>query len=544
MEIKGNLVNVKLRKIYPVKIYIENKKIKKITHLPEGAQLPFILPGFVDAHVHIESSMLTPVNFGKLAVRHGTVGVVADPHEIANVAGIPGIEYMMDNAAAAPVKIRFGVPSCVPATPLESGGAALGIKEVNYLLQKHPEMHLAEMMNYPGVINEDPEVIGKIGTAKRMKRIIDGHAPGLTGKDLRKYVKKGIETDHECATLPEALEKASLGMNILIREGSAAKNFDALIPLIKEYPNQVMFCTDDAHPDELLQKHIRNLVLRAWKKGYDFWDVLRAATVNPVEYYKLNIGLLREGDPADFIVCSTLENLYLEEVFLEGKKVWGENSETEKTSRKAWQGSFPVTGIKEKDLKINQPGRKQLQVILAQEGSLLTGRLLAEPLLSEDKDEVISDPSRDILKIVVINRYVDGLKPALGFVRGFGLSKGAMASSIAHDSHNLIAVGVEDKDIVAAVNRVIHSKGGIAVSGPEGTMVLPLPVAGLMSEEDGEVVAEKYKALTRQVQRYGSHLHAPFMTLSFMALLVIPELKIGDKGLFDVNRFVYTDLWA
>lgn len=540
MEIAGNIVDIVNKNIFQGKIIIENDRIKNIIfqkNVPER----YIIPGFIDAHVHIESSMLTPVAFSKLAVRQGTVGVVCDPHEIANVLGMDGIRYMKEEAGKTPLKIKIGIPSCVPATNYETSGAVLDAKQIDKLFREDKNYHLAEMMNYPGVINRDKAVMEKIEIAKKHNRIIDGHAPGVTGESLRKYVANGILTDHECSTFKEGEEKIKMGMHILIREGSAAKNFKELIPLVEKYPERVMFCTDDSHPDDLVIRHIRDMVIRSIRKGYDFWKVIRAASYNPVKFYGLPVGLLQQGDPADFIVCENLESFSLEAVYINGKKVYDGRKVVIETKGGRIINNFNARQIRKEDLQVKAEYGKKIKIILAEEGSLLTNQEMEEPKLKQGM--VVADVKRDILKIVVVNRYRQAT-PVVGFVRGFGIKSGAIASSIAHDSHNLISVGATDEDITEAINAVIAEKGGIAARYRGKTYILSLPIAGLMTDDDGDKVAEKYKELNQIAKEMGSVLRAPFMTLSFMSLLVIPALKISDLGLFDVNRFEITSLFA
>lgn len=537
--IEGNIVDVVHKKIYPGRIHVSNGYIRNI--VPGKVNLDqYIMPGFVDAHVHIESSMLTPEAFGALAIKHGTVGVVADPHEITNVLGTEGFRYMLDDAGNAVIKIRYGVPSCVPATPLETSGADINAKTIESLFQEDKRFHLAEMMNFPGVIVGDDDVMEKISVARRYGRVIDGHAPGLRGEELKKYAEAGISTDHECAEIGEAMEKIKLGMHILIREGSAAKNFEALIPLMNEYPEKLMFCTDDAHPDELSVRHIKQMVIRALEKGYDFWSVLRSTTLNPVRFYNLDMGLLQEGDPADFLVCDDLKNMKIHGVYVNGNRVYDGDNAVRNSGKSGVINNFRAGRITKEDINVHYRDGRRIRVIQAQDGSLYTKSLVIEP--KHNKGHVVQDIEKDVLKIVVVNRYRNA-PPAVAFIHGFGIKRGALASSIAHDSHNLVAVGTDDEYIVKVLNRVIDAKGGIAFTGGDTIELLPLPVAGLMTTEPGEKVAIQYARLNKLAQDAGSGLHAPFMTLSFMSLLVIPELKIGDKGLFDVNSFGFTDLW-
>ncbi len=540
MEIKGKIVDVIKKRIFPGKIVVEEGRIRRILTEKEVPDR-YILPGFVDAHVHIESSMLTPVRFAELAIRQGTVAVVTDPHEIANVLGVDGIRFMQKEAERTPMKIQFGIPSCVPATPFETSGAVIGARETEEMMKADPSLHLAEMMNYPGVIYGDEEVQKKLEVARKYGRVVDGHAPGLRGEELEKYVQAGIQTDHECTDLEEAIEKIEKGMKILIREGSAARNFEELIPLVGKYPKEVMFCTDDSHPDDLAERHIRDLVRRAVAKGYDLWSVLEAAAVNPVEFYKMDVGLLQEGDPADFLVVEDLKDFVLKEVYIEGIRRYEGKKVSAGEPVEDTPNRFRASAIREEDIRIPEKKGRKIRVITANEGSLLTGKMVTDPEVKEGL--VVADTERDLLKIVVVNRYDKNSGPVCGIVNGFGLKKGAIAGSIAHDSHNIIAVGVRDSDIVEAVNAVIREKGGMAVMDGKETAILPLPVAGLMTHEKGETVAGQYKEMNKRAEQLGTSLKAPFMTLSFMALLVIPELKIGDKGLFDVKSFQLKELF-
>ncbi len=540
MEISGNIVDIKKKSIYPGRVIFKNKIIEKIIPLHK-APGKYIMPGFIDAHVHIESSMLLPVEFARLAARHGTVGIVADPHEIANVMGVRGIRYMVKNSKIAPIKIKFGIPSCVPATEYETSGAVIGANEIERFFKEDKQYHLAEVMNFPGVIHKSKEVMEKIEVAKKYGRIIDGHAPGLSGEDLKKYVKAGIYTDHECTTLKEAEEKISLGMHILIREGSAAKNYEALAPLIVKYPDRVMFCTDDCHPDDLVKGHIRNMVLRSIKKGYNLWKVLQTASENAIKYYKLKVGLLQVGDPADFIVCDNFKEMNIRAVYVNGEEIFDGRNVRQIKNEEETINRFECESVRKNDIVINYIKGKKIRVIGAKDGSLLTEHMVMEPKVEDGK--VVCDTAQDILKIVVVNRYQLN-KQVVGMIHGFGMKTGALASSIAHDSHNLIAVGTDDEEIVNALNTVIREKGGIAVVNKGITEVLPLPVGGLMSTEDGLLVAEKYKMLNKRANETGTSLRTPFMTLSFMALLVVPDLKISDKGLFDVRKFGFTELFV
>ena len=544
-SISGNLVDVHQKKIYPAEIIIENGKIVSITSNLKLQTSNYILPGFIDAHVHIESSMLVPSEFAKLAVVHGNVATVRDPHEIANVCGMEGVEFMIENGKTVQFKFNFGAPSCVPATIFETAGAELNSTDVEKLLQRDEIKYLSEMMNFPGVLNNDEEVMKKIAAAHRFLKPVDGHAPGLRGDLAKQYIAAGITTDHECFTKEEALDKLQNGMKILIREGSAAKNFEALIDLLNDYPNQVMFCSDDKHPDSLVLGHINQLCERAVAKGINIYKVLAAACVNPVLHYKLDVGLLKEGDAADFIVVKDLEKFKVLKTFINGELVAEEGKSKIESGKSKVINNFSCNKKKLEDFQylLNKYGEEenieQVNVIEALDGQLITNQLIRNL-----KDVVVkngfieSNPENDILKIVVVNRYND-MPIAKAFIKNFGLKQGAIASSVAHDSHNIVAVGVDDESICRAVNLVIEKQGGVSAAGNGKEMVLALPVAGLMSNEDGYNVAADYTAIDKMTKELGSTLSAPFMTLSFMALLVIPHLKLSDKGLFDGDSFSF-----
>jgi adenine deaminase len=500
----------------------------------------FLCPGFVDAHVHIESSMLTPAEFARIAVVHGTVATVSDPHEIANVLGTEGVRYMQRECARTPLKIHLGIPSCVPATGFETAGAVMDPDAIADLCRDPSLLYLSEMMNFPGVVNGDPEVMAKLAAAKRFGKRIDGHAPGLRGADLEKYVAAGIETDHECFTIDEAREKLSLGMKILIREGSAARNFNELWPLLNDNPESCMLCSDDKHPDDLLEGHINQLCARAVANGVAVFHVLRAACTNPVLHYGLRSGILRPGDPADFIRLENLESFRVLETWIDGECVARGGQSLLPKSRAPRANNFSATPKQPADFRI-PAGTGRLRVIEAIDGQIVTRAGEADPKISAGFAE--ADPARDLLKIAVVNRYSD-CPPAVAFVRSFGLARGAVASSVAHDCHNIVAVGADDESLARAVNLVIENTGGISVAGPGIGDVLPLPVAGLMSDGFAEDAADGYARLTREAKELGSTLQAPFMTLSFLALLVIPELKLSDKGLFDGRTFSFVPVFT
>ncbi len=542
-KLEGNIVDVFNEVIFPGEIWIEDSKIVRIEKNDRSYD-HFILPGFIDAHVHIESSMLTPAQFARLIVPRGTIGVVTDPHEIANVLGVEGVDYMIESAGRVPVKCFFGAPSCVPATAFESSGAHLGVKEVEQLLDKTGVLFLSEMMNFPGVIHGDKEVMGKIEAALLRGLPVDGHAPGLMGEGLKAYAGAGISTDHECFSMPEALDKIGCGMKIQIREGSAARNFDALIPLFNSHPESLMLCTDDIHPDELLKEgHIDRLVRKGIGKGVDLFKLLRSASVNPVLHYDLPVGLLREGDAADCIVVSDLKTFEVQKTFINGKQVYGkEEGVLFESGQDRVINRFEKRTLYPEDLQVNLPVDKtRVRGIQCFDGDLVTEALLFEPSFSHGR-LVEADPKRDLLKIVVVDRY-GNRPPSVGYIRGFGLTNGALATSVAHDSHNVVAVGTSDEFIARAVNRIMESGGGMVALNSEKHQMLSLPVAGLMSPLSGEEVAGAYARVENLAREMGTKLSAPFMTLSFMSLLVIPKLKIGDQGLFDVDRFSFVSLF-
>ncbi|MBB3836382.1 adenine deaminase [Runella defluvii] len=546
MRFTANLLNVFDHIISYAEIDVEDTRIVNISILGgERVGAPYVLPGFIDAHVHIESSMLTPAQFARLSVVHGTVGTVSDPHEIGNVLGVKGVEYMIEDSRRVPFKFCFGAPSCVPATTFETAGATISVKEVRQLLALKEIGYLAEMMNFPGVLNEAPEVMMKIQWANAFNKPIDGHAPGLRGEAAKKYIETGITTDHECFTYEEAFEKIQLGLEyVLIREGSAAKNFEALIPLMAQYSSRLMFCSDDKHPDNLVDGHINQLVKRALAKGYKLFDVLRAACVNPVLHYRLPVGLLREGDSADFIIVDNLHDFTVLETYINGEKVADRGTSLLPDLRSPIVNQFDCQPCQASDLAIPAPSTfLSLRVIEALDGQLITN-LLEVPARVE-AGYIVSDTERDILKIAVINRYQPA-PVAIGFIKNFGLTQGALASSVAHDSHNIIAVGCDDESLAKAINLVIEAQGGVsAVDGEGSGHILSLPIAGLMSDKDGYEVANQYTALDSFVkQTLNSTLASPFMTLSFMGLLVIPSLKMSDLGLFDGSTFQFAKLYS
>ena len=544
MTIKAHIIDVLNRQCYDGAITVENGRIASIdpvAHLPKEA--PYVMPGFVDAHVHIESSMLLPEEFGRVALRHGTVAAVCDPHEIANVLGVEGVEYMISNSRRSPMKMCFAAPSCVPSTPFETAGGNLGVSEIETLMQHDDIYALGEMMNSVGVVMGDETVMGKIYSAQKARKPIDGHAPLLTGDPLKKYVAAGISTDHECTTLEEAEEKLRFGMSILLRSGSAANDFMNLMPLLATHPERLMFCSDDKHPDDLLEGHINLMVRQAVSGGYPLWNILWAACVEPVKHYRLPVGLLHPGDPADFIVVDNPVDFNVMDVYLRGFSVGQEQPMHDKIKEDPWPNKFQRPPLSPEEIALTYPGGN-IRVIGATPSSIITDSLLVETNLSPDGTHVQQDIQRDILKIVVANRYNSSAPTQVAFISGFHLKRGAIASTIAHDCHNLIAVGADDRSILLAMNRLVAERGGIAVSDGENVDVLPLPVAGLMSSLPAEQVASDYQRLNRKVGELGCPFPSPFMTLSFMALPVIPHLKLTDKGLFDYSSFGFTNLFS
>ena len=536
-SLAGRLVDLHDRTVRPASVHVRDGVVDRIapaTDVPDR----FLLPGFVDAHVHVESAMVPPSEFARAAVVHGTVATVSDPHEIANVLGVDGVEYMIEDGRPVPFHFAFGAPSCVPATPFETAGAELGPDAVAALLDRPDVPYLSEMMNVPGAIDRDPDVMAKIEAAQARGKPVDGHAPGLRGEGVEQYAAAGIETDHECVAIEEAREKLDAGLKIAIREGSAAKNFDELIPLMDEAPDRLLFCSDDRHPDALVRGHIDALARRALERGYDRFDVLRAACVHPVEHYGLDVGLLREGDPADFIVVDDLETLTVERTYVEGTLVAEDGESRIEHTPSDTPNRFAAGPVAPEAFRVPAEGDR-MRVITAVDNQLVTGEDIVETPVQDG--HAVADPGRDLLKLAVVNRYADA-EPAVAFIRGFGLDAGALASSVAHDSHNVVAVGTSDAALADAVNALVDTRGGISAVGGGEERVLPLPIAGLMSDRPVEDVARRYTRLSQFVQdELGSPMDAPFMTLSFMALLVIPQLKLSDRGLFDGEAFAFVD---
>ena len=537
MNVKGNIVDILNKRIFKGEVVIENghiSAIREVNHSEEN----FILPGFVDAHIHIESSMLVPSEFAKIAVVHGTVATVSDPHEIANVLGLKGVDFMIENGKKVPLKFNFGAPSCVPATSFESAGAIIDADDIKLMMENPDIKYLAEMMNYPGVLFDDEEVLKKIQHSKNNNKPIDGHAPGLRGDDVTKYIAAGISTDHECFTFDEALEKLQKGMKVLIREGSAAKNFEALIALLPEYFENMMFCSDDKHPDDLLLGHINQLCERAVAKGIDVFKVLQAACVNPVKHYNLEVGLLQKGDAADFILVDNLKNFNVLETYINGELVAKNGKSFVKSVPFEILNNFNTDKKKVADFRFESSANK-IRVIEALDGELVTNQIEAASLIVDGN--LVSNTATDVLKMTVVNRYKNEV-PAIAFIKNFGIKEGAIASSVGHDSHNIIAIGVSDEAICKAVNLIIENSGGVCAVNNLEEKIVSLPVAGIMSNLSAEEIGKAYAALDAMAKKMGSKLRAPYMSLSFMALLVIPSLKLSDKGLFDGTSFQFTSL--
>jgi len=537
-NLSGNIIDLKANTIFKGTVHIKDGIITQIVK-EDVKENHYIMPGLIDSHIHIESSMLIPSEFAKLAVVHGTVATVSDPHEIANVLGIDGIKYMISNGNKVPFKFYFGASACVPATPFETSGFQFNEAEMEELLGMKEIKYLSEMMNFPGVINRDPWEMKKIEIAKKHNKPVDGHAPGVSGEDAKKYAEAGVTTDHECFTLHEALDKIAYGMKIQIREGSAAKNFEALVDLMKNHADKVLFCSDDKHPDDLVKGHINELIIRAIKKGYEPLKILRSVILNPIEHYGLEVGTLQVNDPADMIVVDNLSDFNILQTYVDGILVAENGTSFIDSIPEDHPNNFHATPIMPDALKVVPDGNK-LKIIEAFDGQLVTGFLLEEYKVVDNN--VVSDIENDILKMVVLNRY-EKADPSIAFIKNFNIKNGAIASSVAHDSHNIVAVGTSDEAISKAINLVIAEGGGISLVNDTDEKMLPLPVAGLMSTCDGYRVANNYHILDKEVHNMGSQLRAPYMTLSFMALLVIPELKLSDKGLFDGNKFSFTNLF-
>lgn len=538
--IEGNIVDIHNETIYPCELIVKDGLIAEINK-KDRKYSNYIIPGLVDSHVHIESSLLIPARFAEVAVTHGTIAAVSDPHEIANVCGLDGIKFMIENGNSVPFYFSFGAPSCVPSTAYETNGANIGLEQIRVLFEEFKLGYLSEVMNYPGVINQDKEVIEKLKLARKLQKKIDGHAPELTGLNLTKYVNYGINTDHECSSISEAIEKIGNGIKILIREGSAARNFDALAPLIDLFPDQVMLCTDDFHPDTLINYHINELLRRGLMKGLNLFNLLRAASLNPINHYGLPIGMLKVNESADFVIIEDITDFKVMETWIKGKPVFAYGNVYFNAKKVNNLNNFNAKPITIDQLKVPAKGRK-IHVINLKEDELITLQSIENAIIVNN--EVKSDIDSDILKLVVINRYNEIAAPAIAFVKNFKLTCGAIASSISHDSHNIIAVGANDEDLCSAINQVIINKGGLAACRGNTCTILKLEVAGLMTQQPAFDVALQLSKLNDLTKEYGSSLKAPFMSLSFLSLIVIPHLKLSDKGLFNVDTFSFTDLFV
>ncbi len=537
-EISGNIADIINRKIYSGRLIIRDGIIIDIIKTESNSNM-LIIPPFIDSHVHIESSMLTPKEFARTALTHGVSAAISDPHEIANVMGLGGVSFMIKQGADIPFRFYYGAPSCVPATPMETSGRVITVNDIELLFKEEKLHYLSEMMNFPGVINKDPEVMQKIAVARNYGRKIDGHAPGLRGRDLDLYLEAGISTDHETITYDEGKEKLQKGMKLLIREGSAAKNLMELAPLINEFPELCMFCSDDMHPDDIQKGYINEMVKRLLNKGFDIITLLRCTTLNPANHYDIDTGLLQKNDRADFVIIDNLEDFNVLCTVIEGKAVSIKGKSLLSSQEVRHVNNFYATEKKPEDFFIPLKGNV-IKVIEAIDCQIFTHKILAKPKTTSGM--AVADPERDLLKISVVSRYQDK-PPAMGFIKNFGLKKGAIASSVSHDSHNVIAVGVSDEDLASAVNAVISHKGGLAMCVGNQSELLPLPIAGIMSDKDSFYVADKYTKLEDAAKNLGSKLSSPFMTLSFMALTVLPELKISERGLFDFTVFDYVPLF-
>ncbi|MFQ3224989.1 MAG: adenine deaminase [Lentimonas sp.] len=528
IRLSGNIVDVITGTITAGTITLTDGHISAIDHTPGATYSTYLCPGLVDAHVHIESSLLPPSEFGRAALTHGTVASVSDPHEIANVLGIPGVEWMLEDATHTPFSIHFGAPSCVPATPFETAGASFGPDEVDQLLAKDEILYLAEVMNFPAVIGRDAHMMAIIEKAKVRGKRIDGHAPAVTGEALRQYASAGIETDHESITLDEARQKCRLGMKIAIREGSAARNFDALWPLLNEFPELCFFCSDDKHPDDLVVAHINALVARAIGHGVEPMHALRAATLNPIRHYGLKAGCLQIGDPADIAEFDSLTTMRCLRCWKSGLLVAEKGRSTLPYRPTTPINRFDATEKQPSDFKL-PPTAGPRRIIVALDGQIITDETEASAQHA--------DSERDLCYIAVVNRYTDAV-PAVALITGFGLKDAAIASSVSHDSHNIVVVGTSPEHLCRATNLIIHEQGGLSLAAHSIEKTLPLPIAGLMSTGTCQDVAHAFTSLSDTAKKLGCPLASPYMTLSFMALLVIPKLKISDRGLFDVSTFL------
>ena len=568
MKFTAYILDVLTESIYPARITIEDGIFKEIDPIAVTEETRIdvdglLVPGFIDAHIHIESSMLTPQQFAKMAVRHGTTTAVCDPHEIANVSGIEGIEFMIDNASRVPFNFYFTAPSCVPATAFETSGATLDVEDIEYLLSKDEVVGLAEMMNFPGVINGDEEVLAKLRLARKYGKPIDGHAPLVTGRDLDKYIAQHIVTDHECSNFAEAMEKKQKGMKIMVRDGSSAKNMEALFDFSEKLnhlkkqdgfsiiPTEIIerrlhspifdfIVSDDKHPNDLIEGHLDNSIKKASKLGIDIIQAIEMVTVNPANHFNLDGGVIVTGAKADFVVIDNLHDFNVLETYVDGECVFDGENVLFDVEEVEVENSVNACEKTAEDFDVYFDGDEcEVNVIECFNGELLTNKTTAKLKCRDGK--VQSDIYQDVLKIAVVERYGSN-SISNAFIKGFNLKKGAIASSVAHDSHNIIVVGYDSEMMARAVNTIIDNGGGFAVVSEDFEDSLSLPIAGLMSNEDAYVIAEKLNTLHKMVKALGCSLDAPFMTMAFMALLVIPSLKISDMGLFDGDNFEFVDV--
>ena len=568
MQFTSYMLDVLTDSVYPARITIEDGIFKEIVpiQVSEETQIDvegLMLPGFIDSHIHIESSMMTPAQFAKVAVRHGTTAVVCDPHEIANVHGIDGVEFMIENASTVPFNFYFAAPSCVPATSFETSGAVLDSEDIEYLLQKPEVVALAEMMNFPGVIGADEEVLRKLRIARKYNKPIDGHAPLVSGKELDKYIEQGIVTDHECSNFHEAIEKKQKGMKIMVRDGSSAKNMEALFDFsqrIEYYKNQDSFgiiptevlsrrlhspifdfmVSDDKNPRDLVNGHLNESVKKAVGLGIDLIKAIEMVTINPAAHYGLDGGSIVTGSKADFIIVDNLDELNILKTYISGECVFDGENVLFDVEDVEFVNSMNVDKKSSEDFNIYFNGDEcEVNVIQCFDGDLLTKKATAK--LKTQNGIVQPDISEDVLKMAVVERHGSN-NVANAFIKGFGLKKGAIASSVSHDSHNIVVIGYSSEKMAEAVNMVIENMGGIAVVSDDFEDSLSLPIAGLMSNQEGIVTAKKLRTLQKMAFAMGCRLTAPFMTMAFMSLLVIPSIKLSDKGLFDGDRFEFMDV--
>lgn len=572
-------LEVEFGDVYPGEIIIENGYFKEVIPIAcdDESLLDLdydgiLIPGFIDSHIHIESSKLTPTNFAKTVLPNGTTSVIADSHEIANVLGIEGVDFMVENGKDIPFDFYFAAPSCVPATTFETSGATLTVEDIEKLLSREEFVALGEMMNFPGVISGDEEVIRKLEIAQEKAKVIDGHAPLLNGEDLDKYISYGISTDHECSNIEEAFEKKNKGMKIMVREGSSAKNMEALLKEnnrlnywieYEQAGNDVdttldenlsnspfdFLVSDDINAKDLLNGHLNILVKKAVEYGLSVTEAIKMVTLNPAKHYGLNSGEIAPDKIANFSLVDNLEDLNVKKVWVHGELVAEDGKSLFESEDCELLNNFKLTQVNAEDFnpkfeKVDNGGSLMSQsttvnIMVATNGELITDRI-AEDLFVEN-NVIQPNIKRDILKITVLDRYGEG-NITNGFIKGFGLKKGAIASSVAHDSHNVVVVGTSSEDMAKAVNLIVENKGGVVAVSDESEEVLPLPIAGLMSNKDSDYVAGKLQDLLDFTKELGCSLDSPFMTLSFMALLVIPSLKISDKGLFDLTEFSFVNL--